>query len=99
MIEAFFLFKLIPASILDIYKVFEHIDMLSIGIGFIITWFMFVLPITWSLSTVVGMIKINDKEKCKLIADNFDHYANVAVAVQCRAHCWMEHIHSFTKSH
>ncbi len=24
--------KLIPASILDIYKVFEHIDVLSIGI-------------------------------------------------------------------
>ncbi len=24
--------KLLPTSILDIYKVFEHIDMLSIGI-------------------------------------------------------------------
>ncbi len=24
--------KLLPASILDIYKVFEHIDMLSMGI-------------------------------------------------------------------
>ncbi len=26
--------KLLPASILDIYKVFEHIDMLSIGVGY-----------------------------------------------------------------
>jgi hypothetical protein len=25
--------KMLPASILDIYKVFEHIDMLFIGIG------------------------------------------------------------------
>ena len=25
--------NLLPASILDIYKVFEHIDMLSIGVG------------------------------------------------------------------
>ena len=25
--------NLLPVSILDIYKVFEHIDMLSIGIG------------------------------------------------------------------
>ena len=33
MVEAFILFKLLPTSILDIYKVFEYIDMLSIGIG------------------------------------------------------------------
>ncbi len=26
--------KLLPSSILDIYKVFEHIDMLSIGIQY-----------------------------------------------------------------
>ncbi len=26
--------KLLPTSILDIYKVFEHIDMLSIGIQY-----------------------------------------------------------------
>jgi hypothetical protein len=32
MVEATLLFKLFPASILGIYKVFEHIDMLSIGI-------------------------------------------------------------------
>ena len=32
MIDAGSHLKLIPASILDIYKVFEHIDMLSIGI-------------------------------------------------------------------
>ena len=32
MFEAAILLKLLPTSILDIYKVFECIDMLSIGI-------------------------------------------------------------------
>ncbi len=32
MAEAYSHLKLLPTSILDIYKVFEHIDMLSIGI-------------------------------------------------------------------
>jgi hypothetical protein len=32
MVEADSYLKLLPTSILDIYKVFEHIDMLSIGI-------------------------------------------------------------------
>jgi hypothetical protein len=32
MVEADSHLKLLPTSILDIYKVFEHIDMLSIGI-------------------------------------------------------------------
>ena len=32
MVEANSNLKLLPASILDIYTVFEHIDMLSIGI-------------------------------------------------------------------
>jgi hypothetical protein len=32
MVEADSLLKLLPESILDIYKVFEHIDMMSIGI-------------------------------------------------------------------
>ncbi len=32
MVEAAILFKLLPVFILDIFKVFEHIDMLSIGI-------------------------------------------------------------------
>jgi hypothetical protein len=32
MVEADSHLKLLPMSILDIYKVFEHIDMLSIGI-------------------------------------------------------------------
>ncbi len=31
MVEADSHFKLLPTSILNIYKVFEHIDMLSIG--------------------------------------------------------------------
>jgi hypothetical protein len=33
MVETDSLLKLLPASILDMYKVFEHIDMLSIGIA------------------------------------------------------------------
>jgi hypothetical protein len=32
MVEAAIQFKLLPTSILDIYKVFDHNDMLSIGI-------------------------------------------------------------------
>jgi hypothetical protein len=32
MVEADSHLKLLPTSILDIYKVFEHIDMLSMGI-------------------------------------------------------------------
>jgi hypothetical protein len=32
MVEADSNLKLLPASILDMYKVFDHIDMLSIGI-------------------------------------------------------------------
>jgi hypothetical protein len=32
MVEAYSHLKLLPTSILDIFKVFEHMDMLSIGI-------------------------------------------------------------------
>jgi hypothetical protein len=45
MVEADSHFKLLPTSILDINKVFEHIDMLSIGIQ--------LLPYT-VLPTVIG---------------------------------------------
>jgi hypothetical protein len=55
------------------------------------------LTITWLLSTVVGAIKIDNNKKCKQISWNFDHHADTAV--QCRAHCLMEHIQDFTKSH
>ncbi len=34
MFEADYHLKLLPTSILDIYKVFEHIDMLPIGIQY-----------------------------------------------------------------
>ncbi len=34
MVEADSHLKLLPTSILDIYKVFEHIDMLSMGIQY-----------------------------------------------------------------
>jgi hypothetical protein len=45
----------------------------------------------------VGTIDINDNKKCRQIAGNFDHHADVAV--QCRAHRPMEHIQGFTRSH
>ena len=44
MVEADSHLKLLPTSIVDIYKVFEHIDMMSIGIqyrricGIRLTW-------------------------------------------------------------
>jgi hypothetical protein len=34
MVEADSHLKLLPTSILDIYKVFEHVDMLSMGIQY-----------------------------------------------------------------
>ena len=34
MVEADIHLKLLPTSVLDIYKVFEHIDMLTIGIQY-----------------------------------------------------------------
>jgi hypothetical protein len=40
---------------------------------------------------------IGDNEICRLIAGNFDHHADVAV--QCGAHCPMEHIQGFTRNH
>jgi hypothetical protein len=61
------------------------------------TWFMFMLTITPSLSTVVGMIKIDGNIKCKQIAGNIDHHADTVV--QCGAHCLMENIQGFTRSH
>ena len=46
MSEAHSHLNLLPASILDIYKVFEHIDMQSIGIGY--------QPYTLILTTLLG---------------------------------------------
>jgi hypothetical protein len=46
---------------------------------------------------VVGTIDINDDKKCRPIAGNFDHHADVAV--QCGAQRPLEHIQSFTRSH
>jgi hypothetical protein len=55
------------------------------------------MTITWSLSTVVGDKGINNNEKCRESAGDFDHHANMVV--QCGAHCLMEHILGFTRSH
>jgi hypothetical protein len=38
-----------------------------------------------------------DNEKCRQIAVDFDHHTDAAV--QCGAHCPMEHIQGFTRSH
>jgi hypothetical protein len=52
---------------------------------------------TWSVSTVVGNNGIDDKEKCRESAGDFNHHADAAVL--CGAHCPMEHISGFTRSH
>ncbi len=62
-----------------------------------VAWVVFMLTITWSLSMVVGKIKIDDNKKCKKIAGNFYHL--VDVVIQCGAHCPMKHIQGFTRSH
>ncbi len=40
---------------------------------------------------------IGDDKKCGQIAGNFDHHADAVV--RCGAHCPMEHIQGFTRSH
>jgi hypothetical protein len=61
-----------------------------------VAWFIFMLIITWSLSRVVGTIKIDNK-KCKQIAGDLNHHADAVI--QCGAHHPIEHIHCFTRSH
>jgi hypothetical protein len=46
---------------------------------------------------VVANKKINDDEKYTSNAGNFDCHADTAV--QCRAHCPMERIRGFMRSH
>ena len=46
---------------------------------------------------VVANNKIKDDEKCKRITGNFDCHADAAV--RCGAHCPMEHIQGFSRSH
>jgi hypothetical protein len=55
------------------------------------------MTITWSLFTIVGDNRITNNEKCRESAGDFDHH--VDAAAQCRVHCSMEHIPSFTRSH
>ena len=47
----------------------------------------------------MGNNKITDDVKCRQIAGNFDCHAHADAAVWCRAHCLMEHIPGFTRSH
>ena len=44
-----------------------------------------------------GQQRINDNEKCRQIARDFDCHADAAV--QCGAHRPMEHIRGFIRSH
>jgi hypothetical protein len=53
--------------------------------------------IPWSLPTVGGNNGIEDNKKCRESAGDFDHQADAAVG--CGAHCPMEHIPGFTRSH
>jgi hypothetical protein len=61
MVEAGSQLKLLPTSILDIYKVFEHIDMLSIGIWYqpytviptLLGWDFGALSNLWSQNDVI----------------------------------------------
>jgi hypothetical protein len=46
---------------------------------------------------VVGNNGISNDEKCRESAGDFDHHLDVVV--QCGAHCPMEHILGFTRSH
>jgi len=48
-------------------------------------------------SYVGGQQRIGDNKKCRRIAGDFDCHADVAV--RCGAHCPMEHIPGFTRSH
>jgi hypothetical protein len=55
------------------------------------------MAITWALSTVVGDNGIDKDKKCRESAGDFDNHADAVV--QCGAHCPMEHITGFTRSH
>ncbi len=44
-----------------------------------------------------GQQRIDDNGKCRQIADNFD--CHVDAVVRRGAHCLMEHIQGFTRSH
>jgi hypothetical protein len=54
------------------------------------------MTITWALSMVVGNNRIDDNEKCRESAGDFDH---LDAAVRCGAHHPMEHIPGFIRSH
>jgi hypothetical protein len=55
------------------------------------------MTITWALSAVVGDNGINNEDKGRERAGDFDHHADAAV--QCRVHHPMERILGFTRSH
>ncbi len=62
-----------------------------------LTQFYFILTMTWSLPQFVGDNGIDEDEKCRESAGDFDHHADAAV--RCGAHRPMEHILGFTRSH
>ncbi len=57
----------------------------------------FILTITWSLAYGCGQQQNRRDTKCRQIDDNFDGHGDAAV--QRGAHCPMDHIQGFTRSH
>jgi hypothetical protein len=55
------------------------------------------MTIIWLLVKVMGDNKIDNSQKCREIAGNFDHHGDAVV--QSGVHCPMEHIKGFTRSH
>ena len=55
------------------------------------------MTITWTLAYIMCNQQIDNNEKCRQIAGDFDCHADAAV--QCGAHRPMEHILGFTQSH
>ncbi len=51
------------------------------------------MTVTWLLAMVMGDNIIDDAKKFRKITGYFDHHGDLAV--QCRAHCPMEHIQGF----
>jgi hypothetical protein len=64
-----------------------------------ITRFHITMTVIWLLAMVMGNNKINDTNRCKKIAGNFDHHGDALV--QSGVHLPMKHIKikGFTRSH
>ena len=68
----------------------------SITTNYTVTWFKFMLTITWYYTYIMCKQRIDDNKKCRRIAGDFDCHADAAV--QCGVHHLMDHILGFTQS-